>query len=50
MFFLAMASHPMTETGHNRRGFASQQPVTAAFSGGAVKKGNTLQAMAALCG
>jgi hypothetical protein len=38
------------ETGHNCRDFASNEPVTAAFSNRAVKKGNTPEAMAALCG
>jgi hypothetical protein len=38
------------ETGHNCRDFASKDPVTAPFSNTAVKKGNTPQAMAALCG
>jgi hypothetical protein len=40
----------MRETGHTCRDFASKQPVTAAFSNAAVKKGNTSEAMAALCG
>jgi hypothetical protein len=44
----------MRETGHTCGDFASKQPVTAAFSNAAVKKGNTSEAkaalMAALCG
>jgi hypothetical protein len=36
------------ETGHNCRDFASNEPVTAAFSNAAVKKGNTPESMAAL--
>jgi hypothetical protein len=39
----------MHETGHNCRDFASNLPVTAPFSNAAVKKGNTPNAMAALC-
>jgi hypothetical protein len=38
------------ETGHNCRDFASNDAVTAPFSNGAVKKGNTRESMAALCG
>jgi hypothetical protein len=37
-------------TGHNCRDFASKEPVSAAFSGTAVKKGNTSAAMAAMLG
>jgi len=40
----------MRETGHTCRDFASYEPVTAAFSNAAVKKGNSSGAMAALCG
>jgi hypothetical protein len=38
------------KTGHNCRAFASNEAVSAAFSAAAVKKGNTPEAMAALCG
>jgi hypothetical protein len=38
------------QTGHNCGDFASNERVIAPFSDAAVKKGNTSQAMAALCG
>ena len=46
-FFLAK-NQIRDQTGHNCRDFASNEPVRAAFSNGAVKKGNTPQAMAAM--
>jgi hypothetical protein len=49
IFFLAKTSNQQVETGHNCRSFASKQAVSAAFSNTAVKKGNTPEAMAALC-
>jgi hypothetical protein len=38
------------QTGHNCRDSASNEAVTAPFSGIAIEKGNMPQAMAALCG
>jgi hypothetical protein len=49
MFFLAKTSNRQLETGHNCRHFASNEAVSAALSAASVKKGNTPEAMAALC-
>jgi hypothetical protein len=49
IFFLAKPSDQQIETGHNCRDFASNEAVSAAFSAAWVKKGNTPEAMAALC-
>jgi hypothetical protein len=38
------------ETGHNCHNFASNEPVSAALSDAAVKKGNTPETMAAMFG
>jgi len=47
IFFLAKKLNTR-KTGHSRRDFASNQSVKPPISNGAVKKGNTPQAMAAM--